>query len=229
MKTEGCPDMLRRLRRAAWDNRWLVIAAACLLVFGALMADVLKGEGMRIDAAARAVFVDRLRNDALTPYMEAFSALGTVPVLVAIVLVIIAFAPGKRPGWCCAVNLALTALLNVVLKMIVQRPRPEGIRLVVETGFSFPSGHSMVAMSFFGLIVWFIWRYERDGRLRLLLTAAFGFIILMIGISRIYLGVHYASDVLGGFCASVVWLVVYTRFAGTFFMGAKEGGGHPVA
>lgn len=204
-------SIVRALRRALYVNRRLIVVSVCLLVFGALLEDVLAGETMRIDEAAYALFVRTLRSDALTPIMEAFSALGTVPVLLVILLVIVAFAPGRRPGWCCVINVALAAVLNVILKLLVQRPRPEGFRLVAETGFSFPSGHSMVAMATFGLIIWFVWRYETDTRMRLLLTLAFGFVILMIGISRVYLGVHYASDVIGGFCASAIWLAVYTR------------------
>ena len=199
----------------------VVLAAAALFLF--LADEVMEPEAMRIDVVAYRFFVQTLRADWLTPVMESFSALATPVVLVVLLLAIAAFAPGPRSGWCCAVNLALTALLNVVLKTIVQRPRPEGFRLVEETGFSFPSGHSMVAMAFFGLIIWLVWRYEASPRRRLALTACFSLVILMIGISRIYLGVHYASDVLGGFCASLIWLALYTRVGVPLIMGPKAG------
>ena len=133
--------------------------------------------------------------------------------LVVLLLAVAAFAPGKRPGICCAVNLVLVVVINQVLKFIIQRPRPDGFRLAEATGFSFPSGHSMVAMAFFGLLVWFVWNYEKDRKLRCLYVVGFAIVIVMIGISRIYLGVHYASDVLGGFCLSMAWLAVYTRVA----------------
>lgn len=174
---------------------------------------------MKLDQMAYWLVVENLRSDWLTPIMESFSALATPVSLIAMLLVIAAFAPGKRPGWFCTVNLALAVLLNVVLKTLIQRPRPEGFRLAVESGFSFPSGHSMAAMAFFGLIVWMVWHYEQDRRQRLLLTVAFSAVIVMIGISRIYLGVHYASDVLGGFCASIIWLVFYTKLAAPAFLG----------
>lgn len=122
----------------------------------------------------------------------------------------------------CTVNLVLVVLLNVLLKELVQRPRPEDINLVVETGFSFPSGHSMVAMAFFGLLVWLVWHYERDRTLQLACCAGFSLIILLIGISRIYLGVHYASDVLAGFCISLAWLAMYTSVAAPFLLQEAE-------
>ena len=214
----------RRLRDSVRTNRRTLLVLACLGIFLFLMVEVLEGEAMRIDQLAYWAIVENLRADWLTPIMEAFSALATPMVLVGMLLVIAAFAPGRRPGWFCTVNLALAALLNVVLKAIVQRPRPEGFRLAVETGFSFPSGHSMAAMAFFGLIVWMVWRYERDRGQRLLLTGAFSFIIVMIGVSRVYLGVHYASDVIGGFCASLIWLAAYTRLAAPVFLGEPKAG-----
>ena len=211
--------MASRVASAARDNRAVLLVAACAAIFLGLLSFVLRGEVMKLDQMAYWLVVENLRSDWLTPAMEAFSGLATPVALVAMLLVIAAFAPGKRPGWFCTVNLALAALLNVALKMLVQRPRPEGFRLAVESGFSFPSGHSMAAMAFFGLIVWLVWHYERDRRQRLLLTVAFSAVIVLIGISRIYLGVHYASDVLGGFCAAIIWLVFYTKLAAPVFLG----------
>ncbi|MCI6681035.1 MAG: phosphatase PAP2 family protein, partial [Parafannyhessea umbonata] len=133
------------------------------------------------------------------------------------------FAPGRRPGLCAAVNLVLATLLNLLLKTLVQRPRPEGYRLVAESGFSFPSGHSMVAMAFYGLLIWMVWRYEKDALVRWLGVIGFGLVIVLVGLSRIYLGVHYASDVLAGFCASIAWLGVYTKLLAPIFLTPRDG------
>lgn len=69
----------------------------------------------------------------------------------------------------------------------------------------------MVAMAVFGLLAWYVWRYEKNPRRRAVLMVLLGFVVVMVGVSRIYLGVHYASDVLGGFCMSLIWLALYTR------------------
>lgn len=213
-----------RLRALIYENRRLIVVAVSLVIFALLLEDVLAGEAVRLDGVAYALIVERLRTPLLMPVMESFSALATVPVLVVVLLVIIAFAPGRRPGWCCAVNLALVTPLNVVLKALVRRPRPMGFRLASATGFSFPSGHSMVAMAFFGLIIWFVWRHVRDRRRRVALTVALAFVILMIGVSRVYLGVHYASDVLAGFCVSCIWLALYTKLVAPLLLReAPEG------
>ena len=177
---------------------------------------------MRLDRAAYWLIVQHLRRPWLTPVMESFSALATPVSMLVVLVVVAAFAPGKRPGWCCAVNLGLVVLINQVLKFIIQRPRPDGFRLATVSGFSFPSGHSMAAMAFFGLLAWLVWRYEKDRRQRALLVAAFALVIVMIGVSRIYLGVHYASDVIGGFCLSVIWLALYTHIAVPLFLGNED-------
>lgn len=211
-----------RLKDIVLKRKRILIIGACIILFIELLDDVLEGDLMTLDLLAKAFFVENLRADWLTPIMESISALATPVSLLVLLLVIVAFVPGKRPGMFCTVNLVLVVLLNVLLKELVQRPRPEDINLVVETGFSFPSGHSMVAMAFFGLLVWLVWHYERDRTLRLACCAGFLVIILLIGISRIYLGVHYASDVLAGFCISLAWLAMYTSVAAPFLLQEAE-------
>ena len=141
--------MTKALRGLLRENRRVVIVAACAIVFLTLLEDVLEGDLIRLDEAAYVLIVEHLRADWLTPIMESISALASPVILMVMLLLIVAFAPGRRPGACCALNLALVVVLNQVLKFIVQRPRPEGFRLAAETGFSFPSGHSMVAMAIF--------------------------------------------------------------------------------
>lgn len=208
----------QRVLGLARRNLRLILVAVCGVVFIGLLEDVLDGELMKLDRAAYWLIVQHMRADWLTPIMESFSALATPVTLLVLLLAVAAFAPGRRPGLCCAVNLGLVVALNQALKFLIRRPRPEGFRLATVGGFSFPSGHSMVAMAFFGLLVWFVWRYEQDRRMRVGLCAAFLLVIVMVGLSRVYLGVHYASDVVAGFCMSVMWLAVYTRVAVPLFL-----------
>lgn len=215
----GAGGVLARLRRLAYANRRVLLVAVCAVVFVALLEDVLEGELMRLDAAAYQLIVEGVRTSWLTPVMEGFSALATPVVLIVMLLAIAAFAPGRNPGLCCALNLVLVATLNVVLKLIIQRPRPDGFRLAEVSGFSFPSGHSMAAMAFFGLLVWIVWHYEPDAAKRWFLSIALSLVAVMVGVSRVYLGVHYASDVVAGFCVALAWLAIYTRLATPIFLG----------
>lgn len=215
---QGARGIARGALALARDNVKTLVLLVAALVFVWLLGEVASGEIMRLDTLAYELFVERLRSDALTPFMEAFTSLASVVVLAVMAAVIAALAPGKAPGWCVAVNLVCVVLLNTVLKVIVQRPRPDGFRLISETGYSFPSGHSMVSMAFFGLLIWMVWRYHRKDVMRIVWCVVFGLVIAMVGISRIYLGVHYASDVLAGFCVSLVWLIFYVRCVAPLFV-----------
>ena len=221
-KNRGARGVASSLAGLARKNLRVIVVCASVLVFLMILEDVYDVESMRLDRAAYWLIVEHLRTPWLTPVMESFSALATPVSLVVLLLAVAAFAPGKRPGMCCAVNLVLVVVINQVLKFIIQRPRPDGFRLATVSGFSFPSGHSMAAMAFFGLLAWLVWKYEADRRLRLLYATGFALVIVMIGVSRIYLGVHYASDVLGGFCLSMAWLAVYTRVAVPLFIGEDD-------
>lgn len=207
-----------RLFSLVMSNRRRVIVAVCLLVFLVLLNRVLAGGIMALDRAAIELMVEHVRSAWLTPVMEAVSFMVTPIPLIACIFAISlgARARGhKGVGLFCAVNLACSTALNQMLKFAIRRPRPDiSLRLVDIGGFSFPSGHSMAAMAFFGLLAWLVWRYVRDRRLRAVLCVALVLMVVAVGFSRIYLGVHYASDVIGGFCASLAWLTVYTKIAG---------------
>lgn len=211
-------SLFGRLRELVVENRRLVVCAVCLLVFLVLLNRVLAGEILTLDRAAIALMVGHVRAAWLTPIMEVISFMVTPIPLIACLFAISlgARARGVRGvGAPCAVNLVGSTVLNQVLKFIIQRPRPDvSLRLVDIGGFSFPSGHSMAAMAFFGLLVWLVWHRVRGPRLRTGLCALLCIAIVAVGFSRVYLGVHYASDVIAGLCASLIWLAVYTKVAG---------------
>ncbi len=98
--------------------------------------------------------------------------------------------------------------LNLFLKYLYERPRPEVSYMIEAVGLSFPSGHAMFSFSFFGLLIYIIWHYRGSIAFKILTTVVLVTIILLIGISRVYLGVHYPSDVLAGFAAGFSWLLI---------------------
>lgn len=201
--------------------RYIVIGVT-VVVFLAVLQDVRSDDILRLDATAYSFFVLKLRRPWITNIMEGFSSLSSPIVIAVMFLMVVAFAPGRRPGMCAALNLVSVVLINQVLKYIVQRPRPDGFRLISEVGYSFPSGHSMVSMAFYGLCAWMVWTYERDRLLRWVCCLSFALIVVVVGMSRVYLGVHYASDVIAGFCVSLAWLAVYTRIFCPLFMPEEQ-------
>ncbi|HNY64058.1 MAG TPA: phosphatase PAP2 family protein [Deltaproteobacteria bacterium] len=115
--------------------------------------------------------------------------------------------PDKAAGFAAAILGG--QLLNVLLKIIIQRQRPTDINALVHAGgWSFPSGHAMMSTVFYGMAAYFLVRSTGSWRMRVAWVALSGFMMLLIGLSRVYLHVHYLSDVLAGFAAGLFWLTV---------------------
>lgn len=193
------------------DLALLVLAALCLVVFICLLVEVLKGKPMRIDRLCHSLFVEKLRSPALTVVMKAVSNLASAPFIVGALVAAFVWAPCRFWVVCAAVNVGTISAIDQLLKVLVRRPRPKGFRLVEAPGLSFPSGHSMAAMAFYGYGIWLTQSAAGGFSSGLLITVVLACVILAIGVSRIYLGVHYASDVLGGFCLASAWVVLFVR------------------
>ena len=106
-----------------------------------------------------------------------------------------------------AICLAGAGLLSVFLKNSFQRIRPDSFFLVQETSFSFPSGHALATMCFYGMLAFFLMREAKSWPVRLLIATLAVILSLIIGLSRIYLGVHYPTDVVAGYAVGFMWLL----------------------
>ncbi|EGO62974.1 phosphatase PAP2 family protein [Acetonema longum] len=128
-------------------------------------------------------------------------------IFVPVVLCVLAFFHRWREALSLVICLSGAAILNLGLKHLFERARPEAFRVVEETGYSFPSGHAMVALCFYGIILYLVSRVVASWSLRIGLFYVGIFLAAAIGISRIYLGVHYPSDVIAGYLGGSTWLV----------------------
>ncbi len=139
---------------------------------------------------------------------RALSLLGGPVLFVAIAIVAIAFI--VRRDWPRFVTLAVTcgggAILDVTLKSIFHRARPSFASEFNETSWSFPSGHAMDSLIGYGLFAY--WLAERFPRARVPILIFAAVLVVVIGYARVYLGVHYLSDVVGGYMAGLIWLSV---------------------
>lgn len=199
------------------DLALLVLAALCLVVFICLLVEVLKGKPMRIDRLCHSLFVEKLRSPALTVVMKAVSNLASVPFVVGTLLIAFVWAPCRIQVILISINVGTISAIDQLLKVLVHRSRPQGFCIVGAPGLSFPSGHSMAAVAFYGYGIWLVQSSACGISLSVLVNMALVCVILTIGVSRIYLGVHYASDVLGGFCLAFVWLVLFVRLGVRIF------------
>lgn len=146
----------------------------------------------------------------LTRIMKFFTYIGTIR-FIAILSIFVLFFLFKvlKHRLEILIYLAVvfsTPLLNRLLKLYFERARPDMHRLIEIGGYSFPSGHAMNAFSFYGILAFLVWRHvsTSSGRTAVILISSL--MIAAIGASRIYLGVHYPSDVIGGYLASGLWI-----------------------
>ena len=210
------------LKRIIEKNYKWIIAFLCLIIVLMMLEDIFENEQLTLDMLVYRLVILNLRSEPLTVIMKVITNLSSAYVLIAITIGILLFIKNKKVGVCVASNLVIATLLNQLLKYIIQRPRPDGYRLIAESGYSFPSGHSMVSMAFYGLIIYLIWKMVKNKKIKYISCGILGLLIPMIGFSRIYLGVHYASDVIGGFAISIVYLLLFTNIAKSILQLEKE-------
>lgn len=156
--------------------------------------------------------ITRMMSTNTTAVMIFISYLGSAITLITLSIAFIMLLKNKKNASYIVLNLTLVFLLNRILKVIVERPRPSILRLVVEDGYSFPSGHAMVSMGFYGFLIYLIWMNIKNKKVKYPLVIFLSLLILFIGISRIYLGVHYFTDVIGGFIIAIIYLVIFIKF-----------------
>lgn len=188
--------------------KWVVLFI-CLVGFLALAEDVFNKEIMYGDIIGYKLISTFLISDFVTPIAKFITNFGGAIFLSIATVMLFLFIKNKNIGLSIISNIVIIAVLNQLLKRILQRPRPTEFRIVEETGYSFPSGHSMVSMAFYGYLIYLIYRYIKNKYVKWTLITILSILICLIGISRIYLGVHYTSDVLGGFLLSISYLVIY--------------------
>jgi undecaprenyl-diphosphatase len=157
-------------------------------------------------------FVQSMEAPAITTIMKFFTYIGAgLPIVIIAVfaLIILYFVLDHRRELILFVTAIVgSALLNVLLKLLFHRARPNLHRIIEVTGFSFPSGHAMAAFSLYATLIFLLRNNVSSGYSRVLLLLIGSTVIAAIGLSRIYLGVHYPSDVIAGYLASGFWVFI---------------------
>ena len=162
----------------------------------------------RFDDPVREFFYG-LRGPALTKVAIVITNSANALFIIALCIVLL-IVPRTRKTF--GIPLSIGALgvtiINKIIKNIVMRPRPEVEHLVTEHGYSFTSGHSITSMFFYGMAIWLVWRYVKSKTVRWILTVLLAIPMLLVGPTRVYLGVHYPTDVLGGWCLGLAAIAV---------------------
>lgn len=196
---------------ATFITAGIIAGALAATIFMALAAAVHHGFSQSVDEAVLRWLAAR-RSAPLDDVMTEITTLGDGVVLIMIVAVTSVFLWLSHHRW--SVYILVTGvlggkILNTALKLGFDRDRPSIVQAITDTSSpSFPSGHAMGAMVAYGSIAYLVSRLEPTPRLRAATWVIAAAIVLLIGFSRMYLGVHYPTDIIAGFLAGLVWVVL---------------------
>ncbi|WP_158735233.1 phosphatase PAP2 family protein [Alteribacillus sp. YIM 98480] len=202
--------MYRHLNAKKWLYRFfsLFIVISCLYLFFEI-AGYLQTDKLIIVDQLVMKSIPFFHSEGLTAIFSFLTSLASVTFTSAITVILCVcffFFKKRKEGWILALSVAGGGLFNYVLKAVYERQRPDIDQLIEVSGFSFPSGHSMNAVTLYGMLA--VLCFFMMNRLILKLMNGIGFclLIFLIGVSRVYLGVHYVSDVIAGYLAGFAWL-----------------------
>ena len=143
-----------------------------------------------------------------------------IPVIIIISLLVIFLK--RNDAILLSVNILTSLLLNQILKNVIARPRPNHLKLIKETGYSYPSGHSMIALSLYATLIYISLKRIKNKKIRIAIISLLTLLILLIGLSRIYLGVHYPSDIIGGFFLAVSLIIMTSSITNNYLRGKNK-------
>jgi membrane-associated phospholipid phosphatase len=194
-----------------WAITGLLFSTICLFMFSSLSTDFIEKKPFLFDQNVIDT-ISSYSSPAMDGFMLFMTEMGSKFMLgLLLVISMIGLFVKRKDVWGMRlyfITVAGGGLINLLLKNFFKRERPSMNRIIEADGFSFPSGHSMGSMTYYGFLGYLVLRSNRKPLSKLGLGIFLCLVILLIGISRIYLGVHYPSDVLAGFIAGSVWLVI---------------------
>ena len=165
-------------------------------------------------------FLMSFRCDALDNYFVFITKFGDIAFIVGLVIGCLVILRNKFSFLysCLAIDCALT---NKIVKHIIRRSRPDVLKLIKQGGFSFPSGHSMIAVCMYGYLIYMVNKKFTNKYLKFISIFMLVVLIISIGLSRVYVGVHYISDVIAGYILALILLILYIELTEKFFCRGK--------
>jgi undecaprenyl-diphosphatase len=185
----------------------LAAAALSLFLFAWIAEEMAEGATARFDLGMRA-WVHQFASPAMTRAMTAISLLGYNVLVVELIIALAVFLYlgwKHAAGWLAA-SMAGALALELALKQAFHRPRPQTFFGAAPHSYSFPSGHALCSFCFYAVLAGLIAARTRSPAVRIVVGVAAGMLVVAIGLSRIYLGMHYPSDVLAGYLAAAIWV-----------------------
>ncbi len=162
-----------------------------------------------------------LNSDFFDYFFRFITIFGNVDV-VLLILVILNIKLSRKDAITCDILACVSTISNLIIKNIIQRSRPDVLRLIEIDGFSFPSGHSMIAITLYGYLFYIVNRKVNNKKIKIILEIFILLLIIGICLSRIYLGVHYFTDIFGGVMLGLAELIFIILLDNKFSGGDKS-------
>lgn len=187
----------------------VAILSGAVVCFALITYIVITGMSSGFDNAVMEFFYG-IRKPGLDTLMELITYMANWETIVIICLLLICFPQTRRKaGISVSIAALLSTLVKAVIKTAVARPRPEeSLFLIEQSGFAYPSGHAMTGMAVYLLLLVLTREYITDSKKKNLLSVIFVFVAFAVGISRVYLGVHFPTDVIGGWALGTATVIV---------------------
>ena len=191
-----------------FKDKKMIVLYICMFLFIILTILVLTGVINPLDSYMESLVIG-IRNDKLTIAMTNITNIARAYSLIAITILLFFVIKNKKIPFMFAINLVEAFLTSQVFKFVFRRTRPDVLTLVSASGYSYPSGHTMVSTAYFAFITYLLCKKVKRKIDKIGLIIFSSVMLLLIGFSRVYLGVHYLSDVIGGILLGIAFLMLY--------------------
>lgn len=186
------------------------LCGVLVVLFFVILISILMGRTLFIDTTIMNIMAN-IRGEGLTKIVKIVTLFGESKLILVLVVAIAAifyFTKHRADAYMMCLNLFNIVILNKGIKYLVRRERPLNM-LIEEDGFSFPSGHSMLSIGVYGFLMFLIYKSNLEKKYKTILMTLLTIIIVVVGLTRMYLGVHYPSDVIGGYLITGAYLIVF--------------------
>ena len=192
------------------DRNNLIVIGIFILLFVIVTMFISNGLTKDIDNSVYS-FIISFRCNFLDNYFKLITKLGNFTYIIIVLGICVLFIKNKYVVYLC-LSMSLSVIFNYIIKHIIKRDRPNVLRLISQGGYSYPSGHTMISLCCYGYLFYYVYKYVKNKYLRISLLVLLSLIIISIPISRIYVGVHYFSDIVGGLLLGGVILFIVIRY-----------------
>ena len=194
------------------NRKWIILGLICMFI---ILAVLVKTNLIESFDNYFYNLVTFKVSDCFTNVYKVITFLGSTEFIVslcAVFLVLFIILKKKNIGITISVVLIISTLVNNLLKIILMRERPDVLAFVSEHSYSFPSGHTMASVSMYGILLYFVLKSQMNNKLKIGLSSILTVLPILVALSRVYLGAHFMSDVIGAFIVSIILLLIETYY-----------------